>query len=33
MELKNKMLNAGFDEVRFKNLSAGIAAIHEGFLY
>jgi demethylmenaquinone methyltransferase/2-methoxy-6-polyprenyl-1,4-benzoquinol methylase len=33
MKLKNKMLNAGFNEVRFKNLSAGIAAIHEGFVY
>ena len=33
MGLKNRMIKAGFDEVGYKNLSAGIAAIHEGFIY
>lgn len=33
MGLKNRMVKAGFDDVRYKNLSAGIAAIHEGYLY
>lgn len=32
-ELKSMMLEAGFDEVDYKNLTGGIVAIHRGFVY
>jgi demethylmenaquinone methyltransferase/2-methoxy-6-polyprenyl-1,4-benzoquinol methylase len=32
-ELKKLMLQAGFDEVTFRNLMGGIVAIHRGFKY
>ncbi len=32
-ELKAMMLEAGFDEVDYKNLTGGIVAIHRGFVY
>ena len=32
-ELKAMMLEAGFDEVDYKNLTGGIVAVHRGFVY
>lgn len=32
-ELRDMMLEAGFDEVDYKNLTGGIVAIHRGFVY
>jgi demethylmenaquinone methyltransferase/2-methoxy-6-polyprenyl-1,4-benzoquinol methylase len=32
-ELKALMLEAGFDEVRYHNLSGGIVAVHVGYKY
>ena len=32
-ELREMMLEAGFDEVDYKNLTGGIVAIHRGFVY
>ncbi len=32
-ELRSMMLEAGFDEVDYKNLTGGIVAIHRGFVY
>jgi demethylmenaquinone methyltransferase/2-methoxy-6-polyprenyl-1,4-benzoquinol methylase len=32
-ELKSMMLEAGFDEVRYHNLSGGIVAVHVGYKY
>ncbi len=31
--MKSMMLEAGFDEVEYKNLTGGIVAIHRGFVY
>lgn len=31
--MKDMMLEAGFDEVEYKNLTGGIVAIHRGFVY
>jgi len=32
-ELKNMIINAGFDECQYKNLTGGICAVHKAFKY